>query len=93
MRKDKAPCPWNKGISKKKNTKKKFPPQRKEVLNSYNIGNSWFDYEEESWNLESCGESASGRKIVIPEEYRNYNYQESYSGYDEYKNDSVNVVK
>ena len=30
--------PWNKVISKEKNTKKKIlPPQKKEVLNSYNI--------------------------------------------------------
>ena len=30
----KKKAPWNKGISEKKNTKKIFPPQRKEVLHS-----------------------------------------------------------
>ena len=29
---------------------------------------SWFDLEEESRDLGSCSENASGRKIVIPEE-------------------------
>ena len=57
-----------KGIRKNKNTKKKFSPQRKEVLNSDNIGKSCFDHGEESWNLESCSENASSRKMIIPEE-------------------------
>ena len=34
--------------------KKKILPQRNKVLNIYEIGKSWFDHEEESWNLESC---------------------------------------
>ena len=37
-------APWKKGIIKKK----KFSPQRKKVLISYNIENSWFDHEEKS---------------------------------------------
>ena len=43
-------------------------PQRKGVLNSYNIEKSWCDHEEESWNLESCSKNASGTQIVIPED-------------------------
>ena len=57
----------NKGINKKKNTKKIFPPQGKEVFNSYIIGKLWFDHEEESWNFESCSKIESCRKIVIQE--------------------------
>ena len=42
----KEKAPWNKGINKKKNTKKrKFPPQRKEILNNCNIGKPWFDHD------------------------------------------------
>ena len=46
-----------------------------------------------TWNLESCRENASGRKIVIPKEDINYDNQKSYSDYDEYTNDAGNVVK
>ena len=70
-----------------------FPPQRPDVLNSFNVEKSWFDHEVESWSLESFSENASGRKIVIPTENINYNNQESYSDCDEYKNDTAIVVK
>ena len=84
---------WNEDISKKKNTKIRFPPQGKEVFNSYKIGKSWFDHEEDSWNLQSCNEKASDRKIVISDEDVNYDKQESYSDYDQYANDATNAAK
>ena len=60
----KKKSPWNKGISEKNNKKTKkikkkikknkkiFYPQRKEVLNNYYIGESWFHHKEELWNFE-----------------------------------------
>ena len=69
--KEKKKVSWNKGISKKKNTKKKFFHKEKKVLNSSSRRKSWFDHEEESWNLESCSKQESRRKIVIPEEHIN----------------------
>ena len=68
-------------------------PQRKGVLNSYNIGKSWCDHQEESWNLENCSKNASGTQIAIPEDDINYDRQECYSDYDEYTNDAANIVK
>ena len=44
-------------------------------------------------NLQSSSENASGRKIVVPEEDKNYDDQKSYSDYDEYTNYAANVVK
>lgn len=64
----KEKSPWNKGTSKKKNTKNYFLQQRQEVLNRFNIGKSWFDHEGELWSLKSCSQNASGKKIVIPGE-------------------------
>ena len=29
-----------------------FYPQRKEVLNNYYIGESWFNHKDELWNFE-----------------------------------------
>ena len=64
----------------------------REILNNCNIAKSWFDHEEELWNLESCGENTSVRKIVILEDNINHYHQENYSDYDEYTNDATNIV-
>ena len=76
--------------------KRKIPKNvfstKKDILNNCNIGKSWFDHEEESWNLESCSENTSVRKLVILEDDINYYHQENYSVYDEYTNDATNIV-
>ena len=76
----------------KTKTPKNIFSTKKEILNNCNIRKSWFDHEEESWNLESCSENTSVRKLVILEDDINYYHQENYSDYDEYTNDATNIV-
>ena len=76
----------------KTKTPKNIFSTKKEILNNCNIRKSWFDHEEESWNLESCSENTSVRKLVILEDDINYYHQENYSVYDEYTNDATNIV-
>ena len=79
-------------LGTKTKTPKNIFSTKKEILNNCNIRKSWFDHEEESWNLESCSENTSVRKLVILEDDINYYHQENYSVYDEYTNDATNIV-
>ena len=46
-----------------------------------------------AWNLESCSDNVTDRKIVIPKDDINYDDQESHFEHDEYTNDAANVRK
>ena len=62
-------------------------------MKKYNIGKSWFGCQEQAWNSECSEESASRRKIVIPEEDIDYDNNEYYSDSDDENIDANDVLK